>query len=68
VIGKKLPAARAAIVRGHCRVGKVRSARSTQASGRVIGQSRRPGAVLLRGSVVNLVLARHIFVRPPFTG
>ncbi len=43
VIGKKLPAARSAIRRAHCAVGRVRRARSRRAKGRVVGQSPRAG-------------------------
>ncbi len=48
---------------------KVRQTRSAQPRGRVIGQSRKPGAVLPVGTRVNLVLsAGRPFVAPPFTG
>jgi beta-lactam-binding protein with PASTA domain len=68
-IGRSLAAARKAIRQGHCTPGNVRQARSAQARGRVIAQSRKPGASLPVGSRVNLVLsAGRPFVAPPFTG
>ena len=58
VIGKKLPVARRTIVRAHCRVGRVRKARSHRASGRVLSQSPRAGVRRPRGTRVNLVVSR----------
>jgi hypothetical protein len=53
-----LPAARRAIVRANCRVGKVRRAYSTATSGRVISQQPGFGAVLPGGGKVDLVVSR----------
>jgi hypothetical protein len=58
VIGKKLPVARRTIVRAHCRVGRVRKARSRRARGRVVSQSPRAGVRRPRGTRVNLVVSR----------
>jgi hypothetical protein len=52
--GKKLKAARRALKRAHCRLGKVRP--KGQKKGRVKRQSRRPGKVLLAGTKVNVRL------------
>jgi PASTA domain-containing protein/copper binding plastocyanin/azurin family protein len=57
VVGKKMPAARRMIVRAHCRVGRVRRAKSAKARGRVVGQSPRWGAKRARGARVNLVVS-----------
>ena len=56
--GTKLAAARRAIRRAHCRVGKVRRAHSRQPSGRVIAQAPRAGKRLPLGTKVNLVVSR----------
>ena len=58
VIGKKLPVARRTIVRAHCRVGRVRKARSRRARGRVVSQSPRAGVRRPRGTRVNLIVSR----------
>jgi PASTA domain/Regulator of chromosome condensation (RCC1) repeat len=59
VTGKRLAAARAALVRSHCRAGNVRRAYSRRkAKGIVLAQSRRPGAVLPPGSKVDLVVSK----------
>jgi hypothetical protein len=56
---QKLAAAKRKISAGHCRTGKVRTARSkTVAKGKVISQSRRAGQRLARGSKINLVVSR----------
>src|SRR5205085_10324313 len=47
VTGKRLPAARAALVRSHCRAGHVRRIYSRRTrKGIVLSQSRKPGLVL----------------------
>ncbi|HMJ00070.1 MAG TPA: PASTA domain-containing protein [Gaiellaceae bacterium] len=58
VIGLRLPAARTRLTRGHCRVGRVRRARSRRI-GRVIGQSPRAGSRRPRGTRVNLRVGRR---------
>jgi hypothetical protein len=58
VRGKKLAAARRAIRRANCRVGRVRKARSRRPSGRVLAQTPRPGKRLALGTKVNLVVSR----------
>lgn len=55
VVGKVLSAARRAIVRAGCRVGRVRKARSTRA-GRVVRQRPRPGTTTPQGTRVHLVV------------
>jgi hypothetical protein len=58
VQGKALAAARRAIRRANCSVGRVRYARSSRAKGRVVSQSPRPGARKPVRARVNLVLSR----------
>jgi uncharacterized delta-60 repeat protein len=59
VRGKKLAAARKALARRNCAVGKIKRKPSmTVKKGRVISQSRRPGARLPNRSKVNLVVSR----------
>jgi hypothetical protein len=58
VQGRKMVAARKAIRRAHCRVGRVRKARSQRPSGRVIAQTPRAGKRLPLGAKVNLVVSR----------
>jgi subtilisin-like proprotein convertase family protein len=58
VVGRKLPAARTAIRRAGCRVGRVRYARSRKARGRVLRQTPRAGARRARGARVNLTVSR----------
>jgi len=55
---KTLPAARHAIARAHCRVGKIRQSRSAAKKGRVLSQNPKPGAVMPAGGRVNLVVSR----------
>jgi hypothetical protein len=59
VVGRRLRIARQQIVRGNCRVGKIRRAYSkTVKRGRVISQRPRFGVVLRGGGKVNLVVSR----------
>jgi chitinase len=59
VVGKKLAAARSALVRAHCVIGKVtRRFAGRRHRGRVLAQSRRPGKVVAQGTRVNLVVGR----------
>jgi beta-lactam-binding protein with PASTA domain len=58
VIALKLVKAKAKIKKAHCRVGKVRRARSAK-PGRVIGQSPRPGVTKPNGFKVKLVVGRR---------
>jgi beta-lactam-binding protein with PASTA domain len=58
VIGLKLAQAKAKIRKAHCRVGKVRRARSKK-PGRVIRQSPRPGVKKPNGFKVSLVVGRR---------
>jgi hypothetical protein len=58
VVGKKLPAAKRAITRAHCSVGRVRKARSRKPSGRVLSQSPRGGVTRAKGTRVTLVVSR----------
>jgi outer membrane protein assembly factor BamB len=58
VVGRPLPAAKKAIRRAKCSVGRVRHARSARRRGRVIKQSPRPGARRVRGARVNLTVSR----------
>ena len=58
VVGKTLPAARRAINRAGCRVGRVRRVRSRRV-GRVLSQSPRARSQQPRGKRVNLVVGRR---------
>ena len=58
VIGLRLATARKRIGRAHCRVGRVRRARSRRV-GRVLSQSPKAGAVRARGTRVKLVVGRR---------
>jgi PASTA domain len=55
---KTLRAARTALSRRGCRTGTIRRKFSKVRKGRVIAQSRRPGARLYRGFRVNLVVSK----------
>jgi hypothetical protein len=55
---KTLRKARAALSRRGCKVGTIRKRFSKVRKGRVIAQSRRPGARLYRGFRVNLVVSK----------
>jgi hypothetical protein len=57
-VWKTLPAAKRAIVRGGCRVGRTRRAHSWGKRGLVISQNPRSGTVLPIGGKVNLVISR----------
>jgi uncharacterized repeat protein (TIGR01451 family) len=59
VKGKTLAAARKAIGRGHCAVGRVRLAYSAKVKrGRVVSQKPAPGTRLRKGAKVNLTVSR----------
>ncbi len=59
VVGKKLAAAKAAIVRRGCRTGNIRRAYSrTIGKGRVSSQSRRAGRLVPARTKINLVVSR----------
>jgi alpha-tubulin suppressor-like RCC1 family protein len=59
VVGKALRAAKRALVRAHCSVGKVRRAYSARlAAGRVLSQRPRRGRRLAFGAKVRLVVSR----------
>jgi hypothetical protein len=59
VVGKKLAAAKAAIVRRGCRTGNLRRAYSrTIGKGRVSSQSRRAGRLVPARTKINLVVSR----------
>jgi len=58
VVGKTLAAARAAITRSKCRVGRIGHAHSHKVKkGIVISQSRRPGSVVAANTKINLVIS-----------
>jgi hypothetical protein len=58
-VGKRLAAAKQALLRGHCRLGKVRRVHSTWAKkGRVISQKPSAGAVVPAGTNVKLVVSK----------
>jgi serine protease AprX len=59
VKGKTLRTARATLTRRRCQLGRVtRSYSARVRTGRIIRQSRRPGARLARGTRVNVVVSR----------
>jgi len=58
VKGKTLAAAKRAITKAHCSLGKVKRATSVRKKGTVIAQSPPPGKRLAKGSKVNVVLSR----------
>jgi hypothetical protein len=59
VVRKSLVAAAKALVRAHCKVGKVTKASSKKVrTGFVISESQRPGKKLKNGAKVNLVVSR----------
>ena len=58
VVGKLVAVAKTAIVARRCSVGSVRKAFSKVKKGRVIAESRRPGAVLPVGTKINLVVSK----------
>jgi hypothetical protein len=58
VVGLRSAAAKRAIVRARCRVGKVSRTYSRVAKDRVISQSRRPGVHVPAGTRVDLKLSR----------
>ena len=59
VKSKTVPKAKAALRARRCAAGKVRQAFSGKVKkGRVIAQSRRPGARLPRGTKVNLTVSK----------
>jgi hypothetical protein len=57
--GKTLAAAKRALRKAHCRLGRVTRRVSKKRPGRVISQSRRPGRKLGNGAKVGVVLARR---------
>jgi hypothetical protein len=59
VVGKRLPSAKLAITKSHCRAGKIGHTYShKRKKGIVISQSRRPGRVLPADSKINLIVSR----------
>jgi beta-lactam-binding protein with PASTA domain len=59
VKGKTLAAAKVALVRAHCRAGRVtKSYSKTVKAGRVISQKPGSGAVLANNATVNLVVSK----------
>jgi hypothetical protein len=59
VRGRTVRRARAALTRQRCRLGRVARAYSARVRrGRIVRQSRRPGARLARGTRVNVVVSR----------
>jgi hypothetical protein len=56
--GKTLAAARTALTRSRCALGRVTRRRSRVPKGRVIAQSRRPATRLARGTRIGLTLSR----------
>jgi Ca2+-binding RTX toxin-like protein len=59
LLGKTLAAAKGAIAKAHCRLGKVaRKPSSKKKKGRVLGQSPKPGAHLANGGKVNIIVGR----------
>jgi hypothetical protein len=60
LVGKRLGAAKRALVASRCRVGNVRYAHASATKrGRVVAQGKRAGRVLRAGSRVDLVVGRR---------
>jgi ribosomal protein S11 len=60
LVGKRLNAAKRALVASRCRVGDVRYAHTSAAKrGRIVAQGKRAGRVLRAGSKVDLVVGRR---------
>ena len=57
--GRRLKAARKALRRAHCRLGKVSRRKAPRRAGRVLKQSRRPGRELPEGTRVALRVGRR---------
>jgi outer membrane protein assembly factor BamB len=55
---KTLAAAKAALTKAHCSLGRVKRARSKKKKGTVIAQNEPPGKKLAPGAKVNLVLSK----------
>jgi hypothetical protein len=58
VVGKRLGPAGRAIRARHCRVDRIRYARSQRSRGRIISQRPRAGRTLVNGARVHLVVSR----------
>jgi alpha-tubulin suppressor-like RCC1 family protein len=58
VLGKTFTAAKAALVRAHCRVGTLRRVSSRRRRDTVLGATPRPGSRLLKGARVGLTVSR----------
>ena len=60
VVGKKLAAARAAIVHAHCKVGTLTTQRTAakRKKGKILAQSPRAGRKLRNGAKVNLTVGK----------
>lgn len=58
VVGKSLTAAKAALPRRHCRLGRVTRVRSAKRRGTVVAQRPRAGRILPSGAKVNLAVSR----------
>jgi beta-lactam-binding protein with PASTA domain len=59
VRGKTVPQARRMLTSRRCRLGRVSRAFSARVrQGKIVRQSRRPGARLARGTRVNVVVSR----------
>jgi subtilisin family serine protease len=56
--GRTIRQARSALAARHCSLGRATRRSSARARGRVVSQSRRPGARLPRGTRVNVVVSR----------
>jgi len=59
VVGKKRGAAKKALKKAHCAVGKVRKKRSSGKPNRVLSQKPKPGKHLPAGSKVSLVVSKR---------
>lgn len=57
--GKSLKAAKAALIKAHCRVGKVKTKRARGKTGKVVTQGTKPGKRLANGTKVALVVGRR---------
>jgi virginiamycin B lyase len=59
LVGKRLKAAKTALVAAHCRLGKVRTKKAAGVRGRVLSQKPRPHRKLPALGKVSVVVSRH---------
>jgi hypothetical protein len=58
LVGKRLSAARKLLVRGRCKLGRVRKVRSVRKAGTIVAQRPKPGTRLRAGSKVTVFVSK----------